>query len=153
LNFIFRHEIVHHELYVKHKFKNHVIINIMPQVPKYKLPPLGLGDETLGQRLARLRKEKGLTQVELAKAIGIRQVLVSAYERERLRPNYEMIIQFALALDVSTDEFLGVKKAKKNENKLSLNIVRRVKKIEALPEPQRRAILKTVDTFLKGAEK
>ncbi len=124
----------------------------MPQVPKYKLSPLDLGDETLGQRLARFRKEKGLTQIELAKEIGIRQVLVSDYERGRLRPNYEMIIRFSIALDVTTDKLLGVKKSKKNGNKLSLSIVRRVKKIEALPEPQRRAILKTIDTYLKGVE-
>ena len=87
-------------------------MDIMPQVSKYKLPPLKLGKETLGQRIARLRKERGYTQIELAKKIGITQVLVSDYERERLRPHYEMIIRFALALGVTTDELLGLKTSK-----------------------------------------
>jgi DNA-binding XRE family transcriptional regulator len=40
------------------------------------------GQETLGRRIARLRKERGYTQVELAEKIGIIQVLISDYERE-----------------------------------------------------------------------
>jgi transcriptional regulator with XRE-family HTH domain len=74
----------------------------MPRKSKLKLPPIDLGSESLGQRIARLRKEKGYTQVELAKKMGIVRVLVSDYERERIRPHYEMIIRLALALDVTT---------------------------------------------------
>ena len=36
----------------------------MPKI--LKLPPLDLGHETIGRRLARVRKERGVTQVELA---------------------------------------------------------------------------------------
>jgi ribosome-binding protein aMBF1 (putative translation factor) len=43
----------------------------MPKVSKLKLPPLDLGEETLGQRIARLRKGRGISQVELAGKIGI----------------------------------------------------------------------------------
>lgn len=43
--------------------------------------------ETIGQRLARLRREGGLTQVMLAERVGIIQALVSDYEREKLRLN------------------------------------------------------------------
>ncbi len=125
----------------------------MPQVPKYKLSPLNLSEETLGQRFARLRKEKGITQVELAKSIGIRQALISDYERDRLRPHYEMIIRFALALEVSADELLGLKTPKTKGNGGSLKILRRMKKIEALPPAQQKVLLRTIDTFLKGAEK
>ena len=58
----------------------------MPKRSKLKLPPLRLStDETAGQRLARLRKERGLTQVELAAKVGIIQGLVTNYERDRLR--------------------------------------------------------------------
>ena len=135
-------------------FKNAVILmSVMPQVSKYKLPPLKLGKETLGKRIARLRKERGYTQVELAKKIGISQVLVSDYERERLRPHYEMIIRFAQALEVSSDELLGLKASKNEGNTPSLKILRRLKKIEGLPPPQQKTLLKSIDMFLKGAEK
>ena len=50
-----------------------------------ELPPLDYGNEPVGQRLARLRKERGFTQVDLAQKIGIIQSLVSDYETDRLR--------------------------------------------------------------------
>jgi transcriptional regulator with XRE-family HTH domain len=79
----------------------------MPRKRTLKLLPLDLGDETVGQRLAGLRKERGLTQVELAKRIGIIQV--SSYERNELGLTAEMTVRFALALQVSTDEILHPK--------------------------------------------
>ena len=125
----------------------------MPRVSKLKLLPLDLGEETLGERIARLRKEKGFSQVELAEKIGIVQVLISDYENDKLRPHYEMIIRIALALEVSTDELLGVKKTESNERMPDMKLVRRLKRIESLSVVQRKVILKTIDTFLKGSEK
>ena len=62
----------------------------MPRKRTQELPPLDFGNETVGQRLARVRKERGYTQVELAKKIGITQTLVSDYETDRLRLSAEM---------------------------------------------------------------
>ena len=103
----------------------------MPQKSKYKLQPLNLRKETLGKRIARLRKERGYTQVELAKKIGITQALISSYERNRLRPNYEMIIRFALALEVTGDEILGLKVTKKPVKPTLAVHQKQVKKIKA----------------------
>jgi transcriptional regulator with XRE-family HTH domain len=107
----------------------------------------------LGMRIARFRKEKGFTQVELGKKIGLSQVLISDYERGRLRPNPETIIKLAQALFVSTDELLGVKDTPSAGSKISLKTIRRLKKIEELPTSQQKALFKTIDTFLKGAER
>jgi transcriptional regulator with XRE-family HTH domain len=134
--------------------KTHAIVTgIMPRASKLKLPPLKLGKESLGQRIARLRKERGYTQIDLAKKIGITQALVSDYERNRLRPHHEMVIRFALALEVSADELLGLKQIKDGSAKPNLKLVRRLKKIEALPAAEQKILLRTIDTFLKGAAK
>ena len=127
----------------------------MPRKSKLNLPPLDLGKETLGQRIARLRKEKGLSQGELAKQMGLTPGLVSDYERNRLRPHPEMTARFALALEVSTDELLGIKlsKNKINGNTPSLKILRRMIKIEALTPTKQKVLLQNIDMFLKGAEK
>jgi transcriptional regulator with XRE-family HTH domain len=129
-------------------------MDIMPQVSKFKLAPLHLGKETLGERIARFRKEKGYTQVELAQKIGINQVLLSAYERGRLRPHYEMVIRLALALNETTDDLLGVKQSKmENNNKPNRSLLRRMKKIEELPPIRQKFIIKTIDSLIKAAEK
>ena len=66
-----------------------------------------------------------------------------------------MVIRVAQALEVTTDELLGLNGAKKNADngKLSLRLLRRSKKIEELPPSQQKTLLKTIDTFLKGAGK
>jgi transcriptional regulator with XRE-family HTH domain len=124
----------------------------MPHKSKLKLPPLDLGKETLGKRLARLRKEKGYTQDELASKMGIVRVLISDYERERIRPHYEMIVRFALALEVTTDELLGLRKSKALTKKPSLRILRRLNKIEQLPPSQQRTLLQMIDGYIKGVQ-
>ena len=124
----------------------------MPQKSKLKLPPLDLGKETLGKRLSRLRKEKGYTQDELASKMGIVRVLISDYERERIRPHYEMVIRFALALGVTTDELLGLKKSKALTKKPSLKILRRLNKIEQLPPSKQITLMQIIDGFIKGVE-
>jgi len=124
-------------------------IRLVPQPSRLKLPPLPVRtDESVGDRLARLRKERGYTQVELAKKMGIVQALVSSYERERLRLHAEMVIRFAVALDVTTDELLGLEKPKSKGPVKSRRVLRRLQQIEKLPKRDQDALLRTIDAVL-----
>ena len=125
-------------------------------MPRSKLipKPLSPDGESFGPRLARLRKERGFTQVELADKVGIIQVLVSDYERNRLRPHADMIVRFALALGVSADELLGLRardKATKHATK-SRRFLRRLELVDALPKRNQDALLRTIDAFLERAK-
>ena len=125
----------------------------MPRRSRLQLPPVVEGRETIGRRLARVRKEQGYTQVELAQRIGIIQALVSDYERDKLRLNAEMLIRFAQALDVSADEILGLDKAKRVAAKPpSLKILRRLNRIAGLPPARQKAFLQTIDALLRAQE-
>lgn len=125
----------------------------MPRKRTLKLPPLDYGSETLGQRLARIRKQRGFTQVQLAKEMGLIQSLVSDYETNRLRLSADMAVRFALALSVSTDELLHPKTTKKKSSpkKASLKVVRRMEEIEKLPPRQQAFVLSALDSILRGA--
>ena len=133
----------------------------MPRKSKLKLPVLELGEETTGHRIARIRKERGYTQNELAERIGTIQALVSDYERDKLRLNAEMAVRFAIALEVSTDELLGLlsmtsngkMQTKNAAKKTSRRVLRRLEKIQSLPPHQQTVLLKTIDTFIKAASK
>jgi transcriptional regulator with XRE-family HTH domain len=125
----------------------------MPRRSRLKLPPIDLGKETLGQRLARIRKERGYTQRELADRIGIIQSIVSAYEKDKLRLTAEMTIRFATALDVSTDELLRPNGNKPLSRKPSLKVLRRMKQIESLPPARQAVVLKTIDAFVRASER
>lgn len=108
--------------------------------------------ETLGERLARLRKEKGLTQVQLAEEMGIIQVLISDYERNKLRPNPEILVGFAKALHVTTDEILGLTAPRKVVTPTAhRRFLRRIQQIEQLPKRDQDALIRTIDAFLGKA--
>jgi len=122
---------------------------------KSKLAPTAAQKETLGLRLAQVRKERGLTQVELAERTGLIQVVVSDYERGRLRLPADMAMRFAEVLGVTVDELLQPRKksrAAKTAKQPSLKLVRRMEQIESLPTYQQRALLTTIDTFIAAAE-
>ncbi len=97
---------------------------------------------------------QGLSQGESAqKEISNIRVLISDNERNKIRPNYEMIVRLALVLGVTADELLGIKQPKKKTTEPSLKIQKRMKGVEKLPPAQQKVLLKTIDTFLKAAEK
>jgi transcriptional regulator with XRE-family HTH domain len=117
-------------------------------------PTRGPEAEPPRERLARLRKERGWTQVELAERVGITQRLVSDYERGRLRLNADIVVRLANALEVATDELLQPKGSRSPlRRKPSLRVQRRMEKIEKLPPHQQNYLLKTIDGFLKGVSR
>ncbi len=122
----------------------------MPAKPKRKLPPIDLGNMTIGQRIANFRKNHGFTQNQLAEKMGLTQSIISDYETGRLRLYDEMVARFAIALNVSTDDLLGLTVKHKDNTKISLRIMKRVTAIEELPETRKKAILKTIDDLIKA---
>lgn len=124
----------------------------MPRVPKKQLPPLNLSNETIGERLARFRKERGFTQIELSEKIGIERTVLADYERNRIRLYDEMVSRFSIALGVSSDEILALSDNKSSISPPSLKLVRRMKKIEKLPEGKQKALLQIIDGYLKGEQ-
>ena len=63
--------------------------------------------ETFGQRLSRLRKEKGMTQEEIASKITISPQAVSKWENDISSPDILVLSNLADILGVSVDELLG----------------------------------------------
>ncbi len=59
-----------------------------------------------------------------------------------------MIVRFALALDVSADEILGLAKPKPNGTTKNRRFLRRLQQIDRLPKRDQDALLRTIDAFL-----
>lgn len=55
------------------------------------------------ERLARYRREKGLTQQQLAELVGVHMIQIRRYEAGTCQPPLEVIGKISLALKVSTD--------------------------------------------------
>ena len=66
-------------------------------------------DMTIGKRIAHLRKEKGLTQEELAQHMGISPQAVSKWENDQTCPDISALPKLARLFDVTVDELLSGK--------------------------------------------
>ncbi len=64
----------------------------------------------IGKKLKALRKQKNLTQEQLAKRLWVTKSIISAYESESRFPSLDMLIKLAQTFSVSTDYLLGVNK-------------------------------------------
>ena len=74
---------------------------------------------TIGGKIKQLRKEKGLTQEELAKMLGVSQAMVNQYENHQREPKtLALIKKIAFVLDVSPCILIGFEKSfcKNNQN-------------------------------------
>lgn len=64
--------------------------------------------QTFGTMVAALRKEKGMTQLELAQAMGVTDKAVSKWERDLSYPDIGSIPKLAEQLNVSVEELMQV---------------------------------------------
>ena len=60
------------------------------------------------ERFKQLRKEKGLTQVEIAKALGVSSGTIAMWETGKRKPQFEMLDKLSTFFDRSMDYVLGV---------------------------------------------
>lgn len=73
--------------------------------------------ETLGAMIASLRKEHGMTQLELAERMGVTDKAVSKWERDLSCPDVASLPKLSEVLGVSVDELMQTKTNPKADGK------------------------------------
>ncbi len=66
-----------------------------------------MNQEKIGSFLKDLRKEKGLTQEELAEMLNLNNRTISRWENARTMPDFDILIELAKFYDVSVEELLN----------------------------------------------
>ncbi|MBQ8427419.1 MAG: helix-turn-helix transcriptional regulator [Clostridia bacterium] len=64
--------------------------------------------QTFAKRLKEVRKDKNLSQQQMAKMLNIRQQSYARYELDTSEPSYEMLVKIAKFFNVTTDFLLGL---------------------------------------------
>jgi transcriptional regulator with XRE-family HTH domain len=100
-----------------------------------------------GKRLAKLRKAKGLTQQQLADQVRVSRRVVAYYEAETKYPPTHLIVPLSKALNVSTDELLGLKNGKNTLDPRLAALWRRMKVLETFSEKDRKAVVQFVEVI------
>ena len=105
--------------------------------------------DSIGQRITRFRKDKGMTQQELAAALDVTQPVVSDYEHDVIRIPADVVAQLSAVLKVSSDEILGLKSDRKTGGGVkNRRLSRRLQAIDSLPKRDQEALLRTIDAFI-----
>lgn len=75
--------------------------------------------QSFGDMVAALRKEKGMTQLELAEKMGVTDKAVSKWERDLSFPDVSSIPRLAELFDISVDQLMQVRKYEGQESEHS----------------------------------
>ena len=108
--------------------------------------------EQLGQRIAEHRKARGITQVELAKTLGIAQQTLAHYEGGTVRIAVATLTIVAKALDVTIEDLLGSPSAKAaGKRGPAPKLQRQLEQVSQLPKAKQRLITEVLDSMLAQA--
>lgn len=88
--------------------------------------------KTLGMMIAELRKEKGMTQLELAEKMGVTDKAVSKWERDLSCPDINSLPNLAEILGVTVDELMQIKREAENPKQSPKEIAQLIFKVVPL---------------------
>jgi len=102
----------------------------------------------IGDRITALRKQKGWSQSDLAKAIEASRDMIGKYERNDNLPSIEVAFKLADIFYVSVDYLLG----KGQHASYDKDTIRRLEDIENLDTDTKQALFTVIDTFLRDSK-
>ena len=74
-----------------------------------------MNQEKIGKFIAQCRKNKNITQEQLAEKLGVTNKSVSRWENGKNMPDYSILKELCNILDIDVNEFLSGEKIQKNE--------------------------------------
>ena len=96
-----------------------------------------------------MRQQRGLSQEELAAAVGVSRRVIAYYEAESPQLPGAHLIDLARAFKVSADELLGLEPLSEKTSPKTARLLKRLRRVEELPPADQRAVLKLVDAMLE----
>lgn len=97
-----------------------------------------------GERLAKLRKGKGLTQQALAGLVGLHVIQIHRYESGTSQPTLEVIKNLALSLNVTSDEIVFDDKERGPDDELRLQF----EVVSKFPPEEKRNVKEVLDSLI-----
>ena len=110
----------------------------------------------LGKRLRNARKRAGLTQKQVAEALGITQQYVTIWERKEKSINLNLLVKLADLFNVSIDELMGGKTSmagKKESTGPTGRLKRSFNSASELSRRQQEKISEVVDAMVSVRKK
>lgn len=101
----------------------------------------------LGRRIAEARKAQGITQVQLAEALGIAQQTLAHYEGGKLRVAVALLPALARNLGLSLEELVG-EESKPGKRGPTPKLQQQMERISQLPKPKQKVVMEMLEGVL-----
>lgn len=102
----------------------------------------------LGARIAAARKAAGLTQVQLAEALGIAQQTLAHYEGGKLRVAVALLPQLSELLAIGAEELIGSASRRGGKRGPTPMLQRKIERLSALPPAKQKVVMEMLDGVL-----
>jgi transcriptional regulator with XRE-family HTH domain len=102
----------------------------------------------LGARVASLRKNAHITQVQLADTLGVSQQTINAYETGSRRIPVSALPVLAKTLGIGLEELLGESGAATKKRGPVPKLQQHMDRISQLPKPQQRFVIQVLESVL-----
>lgn len=99
---------------------------------------------SFGKRLTEVRKNKGLSQEDLAKHLGTKSPVIGRYERDEMKPSIDTANKLAEYLEVSLDYLIG-----NIDVLLDTNTLNRVLEVQQLPDDVKDKLFYFIDMTIR----
>ena len=104
-----------------------------------------------GQRMTAFRVAKGLTQSDLAAALGMTRNQIAYYERASTNPSMETVEKIAAFFGVTVGELLNDTTKTKNKPGPPSQLARLTERLSKLPRGKQKVVTDMLEGFLKQA--
>lgn len=104
----------------------------------------------LGARITRLRKDQGITQVQLAEQLGVSQQTITAYESGNRRVPISNLPRLATLLGTSIEALIG-QTAPAAKRGPTPKLLQQLERLHALPKAKQRMVSEVLDSLLAQA--
>jgi len=106
----------------------------------------------LGARVAERRKAQGITQIQMAEALGVSQQTITSYEVARRRIPVSALPVLARLLAISVDELLGEPARKTNGKRgPTPKLQQQMERVSLLPRAKQKFVSDMIDTVIQQA--
>jgi len=109
----------------------------------------------IAERLTEIRKQKGITQIEMAKKLKVTQSMYSRYERGDARIYADLLCKMASILESTPNDLCGITKSGNDasdpiEHQVPKRFLRRLRGVENLTRTEQDSLLLVIDRWLES---
>jgi len=102
---------------------------------------------SFGKKLAALRKEKKMSQTQLAKLLNTSISVISRYERDEINPSIDAAKRLAAILNTSVGYLLG--ETEDDQLLKDPKMIQRLKEIRGFSDQEKDQVLFTLDALIR----